>query len=46
VFSVLLFDKGWAFMEMDNQQPDIIILGLGPGNPDYLTVRAAEVLTV
>jgi len=45
VFSVLLFDKGWAFMKMDNQQPDIIILGLGPGNPDYLTVRAAEVLT-
>jgi tetrapyrrole methylase family protein/MazG family protein len=31
-------------MEMDNHQPDIIILGLGPGNPDYLTVRAAEVL--
>lgn len=31
-------------MEKDNQQPDIIILGLGPGNPDYLTVRAAEVL--
>jgi tetrapyrrole methylase family protein/MazG family protein len=32
-------------MEMDKQQPEIIILGLGPGNPDYLTVRAAEVLS-
>ena len=24
--------------------PDIIILGLGPGNPDYLTIRAAAIL--
>lgn len=32
-------------MTSENQQPAIIILGLGPGDPAYLTVRAAEVLT-
>ena len=32
-------------MKKDHQQPDIIILGLGPGNPDYLTIRAAEVIS-
>ena len=32
-------------MRKDKQQPEIIILGLGPGNPDLLTVRAAEVLS-
>jgi tetrapyrrole methylase family protein/MazG family protein len=45
VFSVLLFDKGWRFMEKVNQQPEIIILGLGPGNPEYLTVKAVDILT-
>ena len=32
-------------MNNHNQHSDIIILGLGPGNPDFLTVRAAEVLS-
>ena len=32
-------------MKNDKQQPEIIILGLGPGNPDHLTVHAAEVLS-
>jgi len=32
-------------MDKDKQQPEIIILGLGPGRPEYLTLRGAEVLS-
>jgi tetrapyrrole methylase family protein/MazG family protein len=32
-------------MKNENRQPEIIILGLGPGDPGYLTVRAADVLS-
>ncbi len=32
-------------MEKDKHQPAIIILGLGPGDPDYLTTRAIDVLS-
>ncbi len=31
-------------MAIKTQQADIIILGLGPGNPDYLTLRASTVI--
>lgn len=31
-------------MTSNKRQPDIIILGLGPGNPEYLTNRAAAAL--
>jgi tetrapyrrole methylase family protein/MazG family protein len=31
-------------MDKNTQQPAIIILGLGPGSPDLLTLRAASVL--
>ncbi|TFG47956.1 MAG: hypothetical protein E4H33_05015, partial [Anaerolineales bacterium] len=31
-------------MVKTNQQPDIIILGLGPGDPAYLTLRASAVI--
>ena len=31
-------------MSSVHQQPEIIILGLGPGDPDLLTVKAAQVL--
>lgn len=31
-------------MDKEKQGPEIIILGLGPGDPAYLTSRAAEVL--
>jgi tetrapyrrole methylase family protein/MazG family protein len=31
-------------MGMDRKEPEIIILGLGPGDPDLLTVRAADIL--
>lgn len=32
-------------MEKDKQGAEIIILGLGPGDPGYLTVRGAEILS-
>ena len=32
-------------MKSENRQPEIIILGLGPGDPGYLTVRAVDVLS-
>jgi len=31
-------------MQENSSQPDIIILGLGPGNPEFLTLRAAAVI--
>ena len=44
VFSVLLFEEKGVIMDKDKQGPEIIILGLGPGEPAYLTKRAADVL--
>ena len=31
-------------MGLERKEPEIIILGLGPGDPDLLTIRAAGVL--